>query len=140
MNVRWNALRDLGWRPPAPFNGAPRAGGLFRLMPERLVHYALALLLLLTGLAYALEALVAQLWAPAAQVNNVVELDWLEWGRAGTLATGVLLLFVARALARGKRHAWLLSLLMLVLSLAGEVSERAVAGAAGGGAVFLYPQ
>jgi phosphatidylglycerol lysyltransferase len=94
-------------------------------MPERLVHYALALLLLLTGLAYALEALVAQLWAPAAQVNNVVELDWLEWGRAGTLATGVLLLFVARALARGKRHAWLLSLLMLVLSLAGEVSERA---------------
>jgi phosphatidylglycerol lysyltransferase len=105
MSVRWNAVRDLGI--------------------TRLVHYALALLLLVTGLAYALEALVAQLALPASQVNQVVELDWLEWGRAGTLATGVLLLFVARALARGKRHAWLLSLLMLGLSLAGEVNEHA---------------
>jgi phosphatidylglycerol lysyltransferase len=125
MNLRWNAMDDTGWRPPAPIDGAPQAGGLLRRVPARLVHYALAALLLLTGLAYALEALATQLWAPANQVNQVVELDWLEWGRVGTLATGVLLLFVARALARGKRQAWLLSLLMLALSLAGEIGERA---------------
>jgi phosphatidylglycerol lysyltransferase len=123
--MRWNAVRGPSLRPPSIDQHAPGAGALFQRVPARVVHYALALLLLVTGLAYALAALAAQLAQPANQVDQVVELDWLEWGRAGTLATGVLLLFVARALARGKRHAWLLSLLMLALSFAGEINERA---------------
>jgi phosphatidylglycerol lysyltransferase len=121
--MRWNTIRGLSLRPHTIDQRA--SGALLRRVPAWVVHYALALLLLLMGLAYAVDALVTQLAQPADQVNQVVELDWLEWGRAGTLATGVLLLFVARALARGKRHAWLLSLLMLALSLAGEVNEHA---------------
>src|SRR5262245_35420735 len=62
---------------------------------------------------------------PVEQVSQIVDLDEFAWGRAGAIALGLLLLLVARALARGKRQAWLLSLAMLAISLVGALAEHA---------------
>ena len=53
-------------------------------------------------------------------------LTWVgtHWERNSALVTGVLLLLIARALARGKRQAWWLSLGLLISSFLGAVVSR----------------
>jgi phosphatidylglycerol lysyltransferase len=48
---------------------------------------------------------------------EIFNLDGLGWGRDGVIALGALLLLVARALTRGKRQAWWLSVGLLAFSL-----------------------
>jgi phosphatidylglycerol lysyltransferase len=94
-----------------------------RLAP--IARWALALLVVLVALTNIVTALMALPAIPVNQVSQIVDLDEFAWGRAGAIALGLLLLLVARALARGKRQAWLLSLAMLTISLVGALAERA---------------
>ncbi len=125
MSQWWNGARALLQRSPSRGYGMDLAADdtAQRVLP-RLVHWTLSALLLVVGLAHVVTALGTRIWQPAGMVDQVVDLDTLEWGRAGTIALGILVLFVARALARGKRQAWLLSLLMLAISLVGGLHER----------------
>ncbi|HEU5439847.1 MAG TPA: phosphatidylglycerol lysyltransferase domain-containing protein [Ktedonobacterales bacterium] len=84
-----------------------------------------ALLLAVAALANLATLLLASPWQQAVAVERVVDLDGLGWGREGALAAGLLLLLVARALARGKRHAWFLAVVLLGFSLASVRISRA---------------
>lgn len=86
---------------------------------------ALALFVLTVAGVNLVVAFGAQPWTPLTLVEQVVDLDGLGWGRVGVLTVAVLLALVARALARGKRQAWLLSVGILALSLVLEVLEGA---------------
>jgi phosphatidylglycerol lysyltransferase len=88
-------------------------------------RWGLALLLLCVALANAASALAAQPWRPASLIEQIIDLDGIGWGRVGVLTTAALLLLIARALARGKRHAWLLATGLLTLSLVGALLDRA---------------
>jgi phosphatidylglycerol lysyltransferase len=105
------------------------SGGAGRLwVAKRLAPFArwtLALVFVLVALANVATALITLPASLVEQVNQVVDLDELAWGRAGAIALGLLLLLVARALARGKRQAWLLSLAMVAISLVGALAEHA---------------
>jgi phosphatidylglycerol lysyltransferase len=90
-----------------------------------IARWALALVFALVALANIATALMTLPLIPIEQVSQVVDLDEFAWGRAGAIALGLLLLLVARALARGKRQAWLLSLAMLAISLVGAQVEHA---------------
>ena len=94
-----------------------------RLAP--IARWALALVFVLVALTNIVTALLTLPAIPIDQVSQIVDLDEFAWGRAGAIALGLLLLLVARALARGKRQAWLLSLAMLAISLAGALAEHA---------------
>ena len=94
-----------------------------RLAP--IARWALALVFVLVALTNIVTALMTLPAIPIDQVSQIVDLDEFAWGRAGAIALGLLLLLVARALARGKRQAWLLSLAMLALSLVGALAEHA---------------
>src|SRR5690349_18520419 len=90
-----------------------------------IARWALALAFVLVALATIVTALMTLPAIPIDQVSQIVDLDEFAWGRAGAIALGLLLLLVARALARGKRQAWLLSLAMLAVSLVGALAEHA---------------
>jgi len=94
-----------------------------RLAP--IARWALASVFVLVALVNIATALTTLPAIPAEQVTQIVDLDELAWGRAGAIALGLLLLLVARALARGKRQGWLLSLVMLSISLVGALAEHA---------------
>ncbi len=104
-----------------------------RMAPRRSVRrslaqagrVALALLLLTVAGVNVVSALGAQPPAPASLVEQIVDLDGLGWGRVGLLTIAALVALVARALARGKRQAWLLAVGILALSLALEFLEGA---------------
>ena len=95
-----------------------------RLAP--IARWSLALVFVLVALTNIVTALMTLPAVPIDQVSQIVDLDEFAWGRAGAIALGLLLLLVARALARGKRQAWLLSLAMLD-SLAGGRAGRTCA-------------
>lgn len=86
---------------------------------------AFALLLAMAALANLATLLLASPWQQIVAVEHVVDLDGLGWGREGALAAGLLLLLVARALARGKRHAWFLGVALLGFSLVSAHISRA---------------
>src|SRR5690242_17336202 len=90
-----------------------------------IARWALALVFVLVALTTIVTALMTLPAVLIDQVSQIVDLDELAWGRAGAIALGLLLLLVARALARGKRQAWLLSLAMLTISLVGALTEHA---------------
>jgi phosphatidylglycerol lysyltransferase len=90
-----------------------------------IARWALALVFVLVALTTIVTALMTLPAVLIDQVSQIVDLDELAWGRAGAIALGLLLLLVARALARGKRQAWLLSLAMLAISLVGAMVEHA---------------
>jgi phosphatidylglycerol lysyltransferase len=88
-------------------------------------RWGLAMLLSCVALANVASALAARPWRPVSVIEQIIDLDGIGWGHVGVLTTAVLLLLVARALARGKRHAWLLAVGLLALSLVGALLERA---------------
>lgn len=97
----------------------PPAGVLMRVG-----RAALALLLALAALANITVALIARPLPQALFVEQVVDLDSIGWGREGVIVVGVCLLLVARALARGKRHAWWLSVLLMAFSVASAAASH----------------
>jgi phosphatidylglycerol lysyltransferase len=84
----------------------------------------LALLLALAALANIAVALVTRPLPQAIFMEQVVDLDGVGWGREGVIVVGVCLLLVARALVRGKRHAWWLSVLLMAFSVASAAASH----------------
>lgn len=77
----------------------------------------LAVILVLAALANVAATVGTHPWAQATYVENAIDLDTMGWGRDGVLVVAVLLLLVAHALARGKRHAWFLCVALFAFSL-----------------------
>lgn len=98
----------------------PQRPGLY----SGLVRSALALLVILIVLANAVVVLTPRPLQQAIFVEHFVDLDNFGWGRLGTVVVCLLLLFVANALLRGKRHAWLLSVALLGFSSASAMFSR----------------
>jgi phosphatidylglycerol lysyltransferase len=88
------------------------------------IRTAIALTLAAVALANVL-AMAPRPWQQVVFLEQVVDLDNLGWGREGGLVLAGLLLLVARALMRGKRHAWLLSVALLVFSMLSAIVSRA---------------
>jgi phosphatidylglycerol lysyltransferase len=86
---------------------------------------ALALLIAAAALANIATTLLVRPWQPAVFVEYFFDVDMLGWGREGTLIACALLVLVACALLRGKRHAWLISVALLAFSLLSVVLSRA---------------
>jgi phosphatidylglycerol lysyltransferase len=86
----------------------------------------LAVLLFLLAVAYLIEAPLWQPWEPSAVLGSLVDDDWRPWGTLGIIGIGALLVLLMRALARGKRQAWLLTTALLLLSLVGALVEHVV--------------
>ncbi len=107
---------------PVTVKGARRrrSAGMLMVMGRAV----LALLLALAALANIAVALVARPLAQAIFMEQVVDLDSLGWGREGAIVAGVCLLLVARALVRGKRHAWWLSVLLMAFSVASAAASH----------------
>ena len=85
-------------------------------------RYLPALLLVILAVADMLT-----LAHPRGATSGVAEafaLDDLGWGRQGIIITALILLLVARALARGKRQAWLLSVGLVAFSFVATLTER----------------
>jgi phosphatidylglycerol lysyltransferase len=82
--------------------------------------------MLLVALAAAdiLSLALAHPWAAADGLADLFALDDLGWGRAGIIATALIFLLLARALARGKRQAWLLSIGLVCFSSVAALMER----------------
>jgi phosphatidylglycerol lysyltransferase len=95
-----------------------------RTLP-RAVRAALAILLFALTAAYLLETPIWQPWQPSALLGSLVDDDWRPWGILGIFGIGALLVLLMRALARGKRQAWVLTTALLSLALLGALLEHA---------------
>ncbi|HEV7130126.1 MAG TPA: hypothetical protein VGN32_22045, partial [Ktedonobacterales bacterium] len=78
---------------------------------------SLALALVLIAMAAIVTSLWSLTWSPAVFLAQIVTLESLGWGDESAIVTGALLLLMAPAVARGKRHAWGLLLVVLGMSL-----------------------
>jgi len=92
--------------------------------PPHTVRVTLAVLLFLLAVAYLIEAPIWQPWEPSAVLGSLVDDDWRPWGLLGIIGIGALLVLLMRALARGKRHAWLVTTALLLLALVGALIEH----------------
>src|SRR5262249_28768607 len=79
----------------------------------------LALVICAAAVANVASLLVAHPLVRAVSFERMTGLNLWELGRAGVLLGAVLLLFVARALLRGKRQAWRLALGLASVALLG---------------------
>ena len=87
-------------------------------------RHLLALIIVAIAIANVITVLVEVPWDTRVLMQPFFDLGGDAWERASALVTGVLLLFIARALARGKRQAWWLSLGLLISSFLGAVVSR----------------
>lgn len=88
----------------------------------------LALAMLLLALAHILSALVEWPWDVPTFTEPLIDLGGPTWEREGVLLIGISLFVLARAMARGKRQAWWLSLGLLLVSLVGALITRSDRG------------
>jgi phosphatidylglycerol lysyltransferase len=88
-------------------------------------RYLPALLLVVLALANVLTLVLARPWGAVDDVAELFALDDLGLGREGVAITALLLLLLARAVARGKRQAWLLSVGLVIFSFIAALGERA---------------
>src|ERR1700730_200898 len=86
----------------------------------------LALMIVALAIANIVTVIVEVPWDTMMQ--PFFDLGGIIWERASVLVTGVLLLLIARALARGKRQAWWLALGLLVSSFLGAVVSKSDRG------------
>ena len=100
-------------------------GGRSHWLRSRMIRRVLASLLFILALAYLVVALFSEPWLLDGVFEQVVDQDSRQWALVGVLLLSALLFFMMRALARGKRQAWLLSTLLLALALVGALLERA---------------
>src|SRR6185437_8235083 len=93
-------------------------------VPYIVGRYLPALLLIVLAVANMLTFTLAHPWGAVDGLAELFALDDLGWGRAGIIATTLILLVLARALARGKRQAWLLSVGLVFFSFITATTER----------------
>ncbi len=96
-----------------------------RQAPQLVGRYITAVLLVVLAAANLLTYVLAHPWGAAGGFTELFALDDLGSGRGGIVITALLLLVLARALARGKRQAWLLSVGLIIFSFIAALSERA---------------
>jgi lysylphosphatidylglycerol synthetase-like protein (DUF2156 family) len=108
---------------PTPMGTTPRGPGPYQGMIG-MIRGAFAFGVLVIVLANAVVVLTPRPLQQAVFVEHVVDLDSFGWGRLGTVVVGLLLLLVANALQRGKRHAWLLSVALLAFAIASAMFSR----------------
>lgn len=84
----------------------------------------LALAMILTALANITVALMNKPQKQVVVFTSIADLSLLGWGRDGAIVAAILLLLLARALARGKRHAWLLAVALLTFLLISAHAAR----------------
>lgn len=70
-------------------------------------------------------ALVVHPWGLLDLLGQALEFEGLAWSRELAVFTGILLVLVAWALARGRRHAWWLCIGLVGFSLLGTLREPA---------------
>ncbi len=85
---------------------------------------SLALVLIVAAMANVLTVLVARPPQQTLLLEHLIDLDQFSWGRPGALILALLLLLVARALVRGKRHAWWLAVDLCLFSLVSAMLSR----------------
>ncbi|MBA2287394.1 MAG: DUF2156 domain-containing protein [Ktedonobacteraceae bacterium] len=87
-------------------------------------RHLLALIIGAIAIVNVITTLVEVPWDTLVIMEPLFDLGGAAWERDGVLATGALLLVIARALARGKRQGWWLSLGLLMCSLLGAIVSR----------------
>lgn len=88
----------------------------------------LALIIVAIAIANSVTVLVEVPWDTTMMMQPFFDMGGDAWERASVLLTGALLLLIARALARGKRQGWCLSLGLLMCSLLGAIVSRSDRG------------
>ena len=78
---------------------------------------ALAVVIAITALANIITVMREFPWNSMVVTEPLIDLGGPAWERDGLIVTGVLLSLIARALIRGKRQAWWLSVGLLTFSL-----------------------
>jgi phosphatidylglycerol lysyltransferase len=84
----------------------------------------LALAVGVVAVANVVSALATNPWQPAVFGEHIIDLDGLGWGPHGAIVVALLLLLVARALAKGKRQAWCLAVTLFAFSLLSTIVSR----------------
>src|SRR5919204_127874 len=107
---------------PPPSSGSARAldarGGdgpmPLHAIPRRALLRLIAFLIVLNGALDLILALVRELPARAALLQDVLPLDVSLGSRTLTVVAGFMLIMLGRGLARGKRHAWMMAFPLLL--------------------------
>lgn len=76
----------------------------------------LALVIVISALANVSTIFVESRWDFVTFMEPLMDLGGSGWEREGLIVMGVTLLLIARALFRGKRQAWWLSICLLAIS------------------------
>jgi hypothetical protein len=84
----------------------------------------LALMVAITAIANIIEVMRDLSWDNIVVTQPLVDLGGPAWERDGLILTGALLLLIARALLRGKRQAWWLSVGLLAFSLTSALVSK----------------
>lgn len=88
----------------------------------------LALVIAFTAIANIITVIREFPWNIMAFTEPLIDLGGPAWERDGLIATGALLLLIARALTRGKRQAWWLSVGLLTFSLLSAIVSKSDCG------------
>ncbi len=88
----------------------------------------LALIIVAIAISNIVTVIVEVPWDTIIVMQPFFDLGGIIWERASVLVTGVLLLLIARALARGKRQAWWLVLGLFISSFLGAVVSKSDRG------------
>ncbi len=83
-----------------------------------------AIVIALTALANIITVVREFPWSGLIVTEPLIDLGGSGWERDGLIITGILMLLIARALQRGKRQAWCLSMGLLICSLYSAVVSR----------------
>src|SRR3984893_16528408 len=84
----------------------------------------LSLFIAVTAIANLITVRTELPWNNVAFTEPLIDLGGSTWGRDGLIVSGIILLVLARALMRGKRQAWWLSVALLAFSLLGAVVSK----------------
>lgn len=84
----------------------------------------LTFILMAVAVSNIIVPLIEQRWHQFSLGELPVDLNILGWGQDGLIVASFLLLFVGRALARGKRQAWFISVALFTFSLLDTVLEK----------------
>ncbi len=84
----------------------------------------LTVLLMAVALSNVILPLIEQRWRQLSLGEPPIDFNVLGWGQDGLIVAGLLLLLLGRALVRGKRQAWLLSVALFTYSFLDTFLEK----------------
>ena len=87
-------------------------------------RYLFALIIGITAIANIITARTELPWNTVVFTEPLIDMGGFAWERDGLIVCGILLLVIARALLRGKRHAWWLSVGLLGFSLLSAIISK----------------